>query len=138
VDLPGEAVAGQPAQRRLVHHAVLAQEVEDRRLEAEVLHRVQHPAGAGHHAVAAALGQAAGEDLEHRAAVCGPRAQRGLHHGQLVVVGEQRGRGDGDRQPGGGVVPDVGPEAVPDLGPVRVRGGPGSVHVSTLHLISSV
>jgi hypothetical protein len=94
-----EAVGGQPFQGRLVHHTALAQKAEDVRVEAEVLDRVQHPSGPGHDAVAAALGQPAREDLEDRAPVGGPALEGGLQHRQLVVVREERGGGNINRQP---------------------------------------
>ena len=46
----------------------------------------------------AALGQPAGERLEDAPPFGGSAAQRGLEHGQLVVVGEERGTAHG-RQP---------------------------------------
>ena len=64
----GSGSAASQSEGRLVDDAALAQEAEDVRVEAEVLHRVQHPAGARHHAVAAPLGQPAGEDLEDASA----------------------------------------------------------------------
>jgi hypothetical protein len=68
------------------------------RLEAEGLDGVEQPAGAGNDAVAPAVGQAAGEDLEDAAPVGRAAAQGGLQHGQLVVVREQRGGRDRDGQ----------------------------------------
>ena len=97
-DVAAEAVGGQPFEGRLVDDAALAQEAEDVGVEPEVLDGVQHPAGAGHDAVAAALGQPAGEDLEDRAPVGRARLERGLQHRQLVVVGEERCRRNIHRQ----------------------------------------
>ena len=64
-DVAGEAVAGQPvaasARRRRRASAQVRQLVV---AEAERLERLEQPAGAGDDAVAAAVGQAPGEDLE--------------------------------------------------------------------------
>lgn len=98
-DVAAEAVVGQPVQRARIEDAAFAQEAEDRFVEVEVLHRVQDPAGSGDDSVAAAFGQAPGEDLEDRAAVGGPGPQRGLQHGEFVLVGEERSRRHGHRQP---------------------------------------
>ena len=77
----------------------LAQEAEHARVEAEVLDGVQDAAGAADHAVAAALGQPAGEDLEDRAPLGRAGLQGGLEHRELVLVGEERGRRHVHRQP---------------------------------------
>ncbi|CAM5641209.1 hypothetical protein STENM36S_05672 [Streptomyces tendae] len=98
-DVPAEAVLGEPVQGLLVDDAPFAQEAQDARVEAEVLHRVQHPAGARHDAVPAAVGQAPGEDLEHAPPPGRTGLQRGSEHGQLVLVREERRRGDVHRQP---------------------------------------
>ena len=57
--------------------------------EPEALEGLQQPAGAGDHAVPATVRQPPGEHLEHAASRGGAAAQRGLEHGELVVVGEQ-------------------------------------------------
>ena len=62
-------------------------------VEAEPLERVEGPTDAGHDAVPPSLGESAGEELEDRASVGGARPERRFEHGQLVVVGEQGGRG---------------------------------------------
>ena len=84
--------------RMVVDHGVAAQLVDLLLAEAEVLDRLQQPVHARDHAVAAAVGKPAGEDLEHARTVTGPVTQRGREHGQLVVVGQQRRRVHG-RQP---------------------------------------
>ena len=70
-DVAGEPVAGQPLQGRLVDHLVLAEHVDHVGVEAEPLDRVEGPSDAGHHAVPAALGQPAREQLEDRPPVGG-------------------------------------------------------------------
>ncbi len=90
----GEAVAGQPLQRPLVDDGVLAEHVDRFGVEAEPLDRVERASDAGHDAVPAALGEPAREHLEHRPPLGRAAAQRRLQHGQLVVVGEERRRGD--------------------------------------------
>ena len=97
-DVAAEAVGGEPAQGGLVDDPLLAQEAEHARVEAEVLDGVQDAPGAAHHAVAAALGQPAGEDLEDRAALGRAGLQGGLEHRELVLVGEERGRRHVHRQ----------------------------------------
>ncbi len=104
VDVAGEPVVGEEAQGLLVDDPLVGEPVELGGGEAEALHRVQDPAGAGDHAVAPARGQPAGEHLEDGAAVCRPAAQGGLEHGELVAVGEQRGRAG--RSHGSGVHED--------------------------------
>src|SRR5690606_1946972 len=99
VDVAGEAVRGEPAQRLLVDHPALAQELQHALVEPEVLQRVQDPPGAGHDAVAPALRQPPGEHLEDAAPVGRSGLQRGLQHGQLVVVREEGRRGNIHRQP---------------------------------------
>jgi hypothetical protein len=91
-DVAAEPVVGQPVAGRLVDHAALAQELDRRRVEAEALQRVEQPVHARHHAVPASVGQSSREQLEDRTAVRRAVGQRGLQHGQLVVVGEQGGR----------------------------------------------
>ncbi len=98
-DVAAEAVPGEPVQGLLVDDVPLAQEAQDARVEAEVLHRVQHPAGARHDAVAPAVGQPPREDLEHAAPLGRPRLQGGPQHRQLVLVREERRRRDVHRQP---------------------------------------
>ena len=74
-----------------VHDLGVGEEAQLLLAEAEVLDALQDPAGAGQHAVAPALGQAAGEGLEDAGAVRRAGVQGGLQHRQLVVVGEQGG-----------------------------------------------
>jgi hypothetical protein len=59
--------------------------------ETEVAQRLEEPARAGEDAVAATVGQPAGEGLEDAGPVGVAAAQRGLHHRQLVVVRQQGG-----------------------------------------------
>jgi hypothetical protein len=89
VDVPAEAEPGQPVQQPGVGEPLLAQRGEVLVGEPEVGERLQQPAGAGEHAVAAAVRQPPGEDLEHAVAVGGAVGQGRGDHGQLVPVGEQ-------------------------------------------------
>ena len=59
--------------------------------EPEVREGLQQTAGAGEDAVAPAVGQPPGEDLEDAVAVGGAVGEGGADHRQLVAVGEQRG-----------------------------------------------
>ena len=92
-DVAAEPVAGQPlqrgARRRPGRRSARRARASSKR---KSLERVEGPPDAGDHAVAPPLGQPPGEELEDRAPVRGAAAQGGLQHGQLVVVGEQRGR----------------------------------------------
>jgi len=72
--------------------------VDGRLVERERLDGLERPADAGHHAVAAPGGQPAGEQLENRTAKRRARAHGGLHHRELVVIGEHRGRRKHDAQ----------------------------------------
>ena len=92
---PREPVVGQPGQRRLVDDVAVAQDASASSSKRKSLDGVEGPADAGHHAVPPALGQPPREQLEDRPPVRGARLQRGLEHRQLVVVGEQGGRGAG-------------------------------------------
>ena len=74
VDVAGEGEVGQPVQQPLVGQPLLAQGGQLLVAEAEVGQRVQQPAGAGDHAVAAAVRQPPGEDLED--AVAASRCRR--------------------------------------------------------------
>ncbi len=98
-DVAAEAVVGEPPQRLLVDDVPLAQEAEHGGVETEVLHRVQDAAGAGHHAVPAPVRQPPGEDLEHAAPFGRTGLQGGAQHRQLVLVREERCRGNVHRQP---------------------------------------
>ncbi|ESU47662.1 aerobic-type carbon monoxide dehydrogenase [Streptomyces sp. HCCB10043] len=95
-DVAAEAVVRQPFEGRLVHDVLLPQEADHLVVEVEVLHRVQHPAGARDDAVPPPLGQPAGERLEDRVPVGGAGLEGRLHHGQFVLVGEERGRRNAD------------------------------------------
>src|SRR5690606_69210 len=112
-------------ERRVVHDAL-----EHRELllaEPEPLDRLEQPAGARHHAVAAALREPAGEHLEHAPPAGRAVGERGSRHGQFVPVGEQRGGHTGRRRTashgsrayvpcapnGGGVTMDVWPRRYP-------------------------
>ena len=92
VDVAAEPVVGEVRERLAV------QKVRKRRqcgvVEPELRQRFHESRGAGDDAVAAALGQPAGEHLERGPAVRGAVAQRGREHRQLVFVGQQR-REDG-------------------------------------------
>ena len=99
-DVALEAVVRQPLQGRARRRSpARARKASIAGVETEVRHRVQHPAGARHHAVAPAVRQPPGEDLEHTAPLGRPGLQGGLQHGQLVLVREERRRRDFDRQP---------------------------------------
>ncbi len=52
---------------------------------------VEQPPGARHDAVPAAVRQVPGKHLEDGPAVGRAAAQRGLQHGQLILVGQQGG-----------------------------------------------
>lgn len=125
-DVAAEPVLGEPVQGLLVDDVLLAQETQYVRVEAEVLHRVQHPPGARHHAVAAAVRQPPGEDLEHAP----PPGRTGLQgrpqHGQLVLVREERRRGDVHRQPKIRYVHETSPSHHVPVAP-DAAGGPGVV-----------
>jgi hypothetical protein len=69
--------------------------------EPEVRQDLQQPAGAGEDAVAATVGEPAGEDLEDAVAAGSAVGEGGGDHRQLVPVGEQRGsRGGRSRRHG--------------------------------------
>jgi len=91
VDVAPELVGGQPGGGLLVHDPALGEEVHLGFAEPERPDRLDQAAGADDDPVPAARGQAAGEHLEHAPAVGGPVAERGRDHGQLIVIGEQRG-----------------------------------------------
>ena len=74
VDVAGEPEVGQPVEQPLVGDALLAQGRQLVVPEPEVRQRLQQPAGAGQHAVAPAVRQPAGEDLED--AVAARRCRR--------------------------------------------------------------
>jgi hypothetical protein len=74
-----------------VHDLVFPQEGQLVRPEAEPLECVEQAASAGDDAVAAPVGQVAGKDLEDRTPRGRTTAQRGLEHGEFVVVSQQRG-----------------------------------------------
>ena len=57
--------------------------------ESEFGESLEEAAGAGEDAVAAARGEAAGEDLEGALALGGSGSESCLEHGQLVVIGEK-------------------------------------------------
>jgi hypothetical protein len=87
-DVTAEPVVRQPVAGSLVDDAPIGQERDRLLVEAEPLERVEQPVDTGDHAVPAAFRQAAGEQLEDRAAVRRAVGQTGLEHGQLVVVGQ--------------------------------------------------
>jgi hypothetical protein len=91
-DVAREAVAGQPLERGLVDDVAVAQGGDRRVVEGELLDRVERSLHTGHHAVPTSFGEPAGEELEHGTSVRSARGKGGLHHGELVVVGEQCGR----------------------------------------------
>ncbi len=70
----------------------VAQRAEHLVVEAELLEGVEGSTDAGDDAVATPFGQSAREELEDRTTVGRAGLQGGLQHGQLVVVGQQRGR----------------------------------------------
>ena len=90
-DVPGEAVVGQPVQGVLVDHAAVAQEGQRLSIEPEMPQRPQRPADPGDHPVAPPVGQSAGEQFEDAPPIGRPRLPGRPQHGQLVVVGQQRG-----------------------------------------------
>ena len=57
--------------------------------EAEVLEQFEEPAGAGHDAVAAAAGEASGEQLEQTLPIRGAAVEGGVQHREFVSVGEE-------------------------------------------------
>src|SRR5699024_2948092 len=67
VHVAGEAVLREMLEGLLLQHPGPAQVAQVRVVEAEVLDRLQHAAGAGEGAVAAPLGEGAGEHLEDAA-----------------------------------------------------------------------
>ena len=85
-----EAVVGEPVDRGGPHDLVRAEPLELGVLEAEPVDQLEQAAGARDDAVAASVGQAAGERLEEALAVGGAVSQRGIHHRELVSVGEER------------------------------------------------
>ena len=89
-DVAAEAVVGEPVERLGPHDLVLAEPLELGVLEAESVDELEQAAGAGDDAVAAPVGQATRERLEEALAVGGAVTQRGIHHRELVSVGEQR------------------------------------------------
>ncbi|CAB4934314.1 unannotated protein [freshwater metagenome] len=89
LDVPGELEVGQPGQQGRVGDALLLEGGQVLVAEPEVREGVQQPAGAGEDAVAAAVGEAAGEDLEDAVAVGRAVGEGGGEHRQLVPVGQQ-------------------------------------------------
>ncbi len=92
-DVAGEAVGREPVEHVGIDHAV--QGSDRRGVEAERLDGVERTTDAGHDAVPAPLRQPPREELEDRAPVGRARLPGGLHHRQLVVVGEEPCRGMG-------------------------------------------
>ncbi|MCY1241746.1 hypothetical protein D9M72_546660 [compost metagenome] len=88
-DVSAETEPGQIVQGFGVDHSGTAEEVQLGAAEPEVRDALQQPACSGHDPVAAAVREPAGERLKHRLPVCGTGVQRGLEHGQLVMVGVQ-------------------------------------------------
>jgi hypothetical protein len=70
---------------------VTPQRVEHRVVEHEPLDRVERASDTRHDAVPPAVGKRAREQLEDRPATGRAGLEGGLQHGQLVVVGQQRG-----------------------------------------------
>ena len=91
----GEAVGGQPVERRLVDHPLVGEEAQLVVAEAEGLERLEDAPSTTDDAVAPPIGQAPREGLEDAAPVGLARGERGLEHRQLVVVGQQGGAGGG-------------------------------------------
>ena len=88
-DVAVEAVAGQVLGEGVVGDALAQQVVDLLVAEAEVGEGREGAPDPGHDAVRAALGQAAGEQLEEHVAVGPARVEGGLDHRELVHVGEQ-------------------------------------------------
>ncbi len=99
VDLSGEAVVLQVVAGASVQEG---EPVELLGGEVEVLDGLDGTGGTGDNAVAALIGQSAGEDLEGAPAVGGAVGQGGLQHRQFVHVGEQGGGGRAGAAAGGG------------------------------------
>ena len=95
-DVAGEGEVGEAPQPGVGDDPLPAQEVQFRRAEAEVLERRQQATGAGHDPEAAPRRQAAAEHLERCRKIGHTRAQCGINHRQLVLVGQE-----GHRRPGG-------------------------------------
>jgi hypothetical protein len=92
-DVAGEPVVREVLQGRLVDDLLAAQQVEVLVGEGELLDRVERATHTCHHAVPPALGEPSREQLEDRPALGSARPDRRLQHRQLVVVGQQCGRG---------------------------------------------
>jgi len=90
-DVPGEPVVRQPACRALVDDAPVAQEADLRVPEPELGQLREEASEARRDAVAAPVGQSPGEHLEDAAAVGGAVLQRGVDHGEFVLVGQECG-----------------------------------------------
>ena len=89
-DVAAEAEGLQEGEGLLVDDVAGGEERELFVGEAELGESLEEAAGAGEHAVAAARGKAAGEDLEGALAMGGSGGESCLKHGQLVVIGEKR------------------------------------------------
>ena len=91
IDVAGEPEVTQVGGGRLADDALLAQPADLVVAVPECLDQVQQPAQAAEEPVTAAVGELAGEGLEHRpvvhAAVVHPRAE----HGELVAIGQHAG-----------------------------------------------
>ena len=85
-----EMVVLKPGDRLFVHDVAVGKEPQVRFARMERLELVEQAPDAGDHAVTAALGQVAREDLEHAVAVGGAVAQRGIEHRVLIHVGHHR------------------------------------------------
>ena len=89
-DVAAEAEGFQEGEGLLVDDVAGGEERELFVGESEFGESLEEAAGACKDAVAAACGQAAGEDLEGALALGGSGSESCLEHGQLVVIGEKR------------------------------------------------
>jgi hypothetical protein len=88
-DVAGETEIRQVVQGFPVNHSCAAKEFQLSLAEAEGRDALQEAAGAADNPVAPAVGQPAGEGLKDGFAVRGAGMERGLQHGQFVVISEQ-------------------------------------------------
>ena len=82
----------QPLDGLGAYHVTVGQELQVRFVQVEMFQRIQNAAGAGHHAIATAFGQATREHLEHALAVGGTVFQGGVEHRVFIHVGHQSRR----------------------------------------------
>jgi hypothetical protein len=88
-DVTAEPVARQPFAGRFVDDTCVGKKRELGVVVPKGCDRLDQPRRPRNHAVAAALGQPPGEELERAPAPSRAVTQRCLEHGQLVVIGEQ-------------------------------------------------